>query len=146
MNWGKGIVFAFIGFALVISTLVVISMKQDVNLVAPDYYKQELAYQDQIVRQENFNELNDKPIVIKESSEILLIEFPTILSNDLESGYFLLFRSSSSKLDQKYKLELDTLGKQRIPISTLVKGVWKVRLYWKGKNNKEYYSESILNV
>ena len=146
MNWGKGIVFAFIGFAIVISTLVVISMKQDVDLVSPDYYKQELAYQEQIIRQENYNALNDKPTIIKESPEVLLIEFPTILSNELESGYFIFFRSSSSKLDQKHKLELDTLGKQRVPITTLIKGVWKVRLYWKGKNNKEYYSESILNV
>ncbi|MDH5367825.1 MAG: FixH family protein [Cyclobacteriaceae bacterium] len=146
MNWGRGIVLAFIGFAIVISTMVVISMKQDVNLVSPDYYKQEIAYQDQIHRQENFNALEEKPVVKKESSNVLLIEFPLKLSTNLVSGDFLFFRPSSSKLDEKFKLDLDNNGTQRISLEKFQKGVWKVRLSWVGKNNMEYYTESVLNL
>lgn len=146
MNWGRGIILAFVGFALVITTLVVISMKQEVNLVSPDYYKQEIAYQDQIHRLENFNALDEKPVVKKESSNVLLIKFPLELSNDFVSGNFLLFRPSSSKLDKKFKLDLDNNGAQRVSLENLSKGIWKVKLSWKGKNDKEYYSESILNL
>ena len=53
MNWGHKIVMTFIVFAAIIISMVVISMRQDVSLVAADYYKQELAYTEQMNKLEN---------------------------------------------------------------------------------------------
>lgn len=146
MNWGKGIVIAFVLFATVIGSMVVISMKQEVNLVAPDYYKQEIAYQDQINRKENFNALNNKPILKKETGGVLLIKFPKELSNTFVSGDILFFRPSTSKLDRKVAFRLNEDGQQQISIGHLQKGVWKVKISWKGSDEKEYYNESILHI
>ena len=146
MNWGKGIVLAFIFFAIVIGSMVVISMKQDVNLVAPDYYKQEIAYQDQIERTENFNKLTVKPVLKKETSSVLLVDFPDKLTSNFKSGELILFRPSTSKLDKKIVIELDKNGQLRIPIDKMKKGVWRIKISWKGSDSIEYYNESILHI
>ena len=44
MNWGTWIALSFVLFALFIGALVVVCVRQDINLVALDYYKQEIDY------------------------------------------------------------------------------------------------------
>ena len=44
MHYGKSIVVAFILFAMFIGTLVTVCIREDVNLVSPDYYEEELAH------------------------------------------------------------------------------------------------------
>ena len=61
MNWGNWIAVSFVCFALFIGTLVVICVRQDISLVAPDYYKQELNYQKQIDRNQNTMNFTVKP-------------------------------------------------------------------------------------
>ena len=59
MNWGTKITLSFIAFVGIIITMVVISMRQDISLVAKDYYVQEIAYQDQIDRIRNNHDLGE---------------------------------------------------------------------------------------
>jgi len=63
MNIGKWIVVAFVLFAAFIGTLVVVCVRQDVSLVSRDYYRQELAYQNQIQRLNNTAALLEKPVI-----------------------------------------------------------------------------------
>ena len=78
MNWGHKITISFILFAIIIITMVTIAMRTDVNLVAPDYYEEELAYQEQIDRSKNFQGLSNKPTVQKIDNQIL-VTFPSEL-------------------------------------------------------------------
>ena len=78
MNWGTKIVFSFIAFAGLIITMVVISMRQDVSLVAKDYYVQEIAYQDQIDKIQNQKALESEP-TIKLSQEFVEVSMNTVL-------------------------------------------------------------------
>lgn len=146
MNWGKGIVIAFIVFAIVIGSLVVISLNQEVGLVAPDYYQQEIAYQDQIERKENFNALKSKPIIKKVAENVLIVDFPKELYTTFVNGNLLLFRPSNAKLDRKLEIVLDSEGQQRIPVSDMIKGMWKIKMSWKAIDDVEYYSESIIHI
>jgi len=146
MNWGKGIIVTFIVFAGIVTTMVVISMKQEVGLVAPDYYKQEIAYQGQIDRIKNFNLLVEKPSVnVDRTTYEVVIVFPEAQLQLIRSGEVQLFRPSHTGLDQLYELKLDSHGEQRIKVSQLLKGMWKVKLSWKG-NHEEYYNETIINL
>ena len=52
---------AFVFFALFIGTLVTICVRQDITLVTKEYYKEELAYQEQIDRMNNVNNLGEVP-------------------------------------------------------------------------------------
>ena len=57
MNWGTRIIIMYVGFVALIITLVVVSMRQQVDLVTPDYYAKELKYQTNIDKTKNYNEL-----------------------------------------------------------------------------------------
>lgn len=146
MNWGVGIVLAFFGFTSLIVTLVVISMRQDVNLVARDYYQQEIAYQDQIDRMNNYRMLKTKPSIIHDqSSQKLLLDFTNSIANDRISGSILIFRPSGTAQDRRLTLDLDTEGDQLMDLSGLQKGKWKFQLTW-SYEQKEYYHEKIILV
>ena len=48
MNFGSWITVAFVLFAGLIISLVVVCVRQDVSLVSADYYQQEIKYQSRI--------------------------------------------------------------------------------------------------
>ena len=78
MNWGYKIVVAFVIFAAFIGTLVGICVNQDISLVAKDYYRQEIAYQEQIDRMANHEALPEKPkVTYKGVREQLYLPFPS---------------------------------------------------------------------
>lgn len=142
MNWGKSIVLAFVLFAGLIITMVVMSMQYDVNLVAPDYYEEELAYQDQIDRITNFENLENKPSLDKSDGQIILT-FPADLAGNINNGEILFFRPSDHKVDRKFALKLDSSNQQVFAASILSKGLWKAKLKWTA-GTKEYYTEKTL--
>lgn len=145
MNWGKGIIITFVLFAALLTTMAVISMRQEVGLVAPDYYKQEIAYQDQIDRINNYGKLIEKPdISLDDDRNNVLVRFPAAMRSANLKGVVHLYRSSTSKLDQKYDLLLDAYGEQRINIEGLISGIWKVKLKW-NDGRQAYYTEVIIN-
>ncbi|MEO9967076.1 MAG: FixH family protein [Reichenbachiella sp.] len=139
MNWGKSIVVAFVLFAGLIITMVVISMKHDVNLVDPNYYEEELAYQDQIDRIQNYQDLALKPEIVKTTDQIILI-FPSELADLMNSGEIHFFRPSDHAVDQRMKIKLDNENKQAFSISGFGRGLWKTKLRWTA-GDKEYFSE-----
>jgi hypothetical protein len=142
MNWGKWIVIAFILFAGFIATLVTVCMRQDVNLVSKDYYKDELAYQQQILRINNVNQLHHKPIIQK-SGDFLEVNF--IQFKEVENGQIKLFSPSDPKKDKLYALESSEATKQFFPIEDVAKGMYRARMQWV-MNGKEYYLETVINI
>jgi len=144
MNWGKGIFITFVVFALGLVVMLVITLRQDLGLVASDYYKQELAYQDQMERIKNFNSLVNKP-EIKQEIELnkVVLTFPSELIEQIHEGEVHFFRPSNSEIDIIYKLTFDEQGRQYFDLDNFEKGMWRVKINWKGQD-KEYYRESIL--
>lgn len=139
MNWGRSIVLAFVLFATLIVTMVSISMQHDVNLVAHNYYEEELAYQDQIDRIQNFETLRDKP-TIEKSGNLIVLSFPSELANHIETGEIHFFRPSDHRVDRKIEVKLDSDFRQLISVSAFSKGLWRAKLSWTA-GNKEYFSE-----
>jgi hypothetical protein len=145
MNWGARITVSFIVFAMVIFTMVFISMNQNINLVSEDYYKQEIAYEDQIQRLRNTESLEQSPeITIDRDAQLVIISFPEELIDQIKDGNILLFRPSDSRLDKRYELAINEEGIQKVSIRGQIKGLWKAKLYWQDYN-LEYYQEKILN-
>lgn len=140
MNWGKWIIVAFVLFAGFIATLVTVCMRQDVNLVSKDYYKEELAYQSQIVRISNARGLEVKP-EIKIAGDFLEISFAGL--NELNQGEVKLFRPSSADMDRTFELKNNSGNTQRFNISEIQTGMYKVKMTWT-MGGKEYYIENIV--
>ncbi len=136
MNWGKGIFIFYSLFVVAILSVVYFSFTQEVNLVAEDYYKQEIAYEDQIIRIQNADKLANKPTIILKNNFIELA-FPKEIT---PKGSILLFRPSDSSKDRRIPIALGVNGTQQIDFSTQQQGKWIAKLLW-SDGSKEYYQE-----
>lgn len=144
MNWGKGIILAFVVFFGVIFTMAYISMQQDISLVADNYYEQELAYEDQIERIKNTDGLLEKPSVSVDKAQWQAsLTFPASLKSSVYEGSIQFFRPSNAAFDKTYDIRLDQEGLQSFDVSGFQRGLWKVKISWKSKN-REYYKEATL--
>lgn len=140
MSIGKWIVVVFIVFAGFIGTLVTICVKQDISLVSKEYYKEELAYQQQISRLSNTAALKNKPEVIV-TPDFIQLTFDSAYT--ITQGELKLFCPSDAKMDRTFKL---TGNKSATwPLTNMKPGMYRVKLSW-SMNEKEYYQEEIVNL
>lgn len=119
MNWGKSIALFYGLFVVALLAVVVFSFTQDVNLVADDYYQQELVYEDQINRIKNTESLEIKPALVLKGNYVELT-FPQELS---PKGTILFFRPSDAKMDRRISVALGVDNKQQIDFSKAEKGI-----------------------
>jgi hypothetical protein len=136
----KWVVVAFVFFGLFMGTLVVISMREDINLVSSDYYQQELNHQNKITQQENANQLTEKPQLSFENNSVKLL-FP--FSSSIEKGELTVMRPSDDRLDQHFELNAMEGDSQLFPLKVWEKGLYRVSLTW-SMEGKDYYFEKIL--
>ncbi|HTH57220.1 MAG TPA: FixH family protein [Cyclobacteriaceae bacterium] len=138
MNFGKWIVVALILFAVFIGTLVALCIREDISLVSKDYYKEELAYQTQLQRLNNTEELEQKP-VIKLIGHDLQITWAD--QTKIENGELKLFCPSNAKLDRQFVLQHS--NEQVFSTSSLKNGLYKVKLLWTMEGKEYYYEQEI---
>ncbi|UII25586.1 FixH family protein [Fulvivirga maritima] len=144
MNWGTRIVIVFVCFVALIATMITICMRQDVSLVAQDYYVQEIAYQDQIDRIKNASSLGGDQLLVDydRGSSVLSLNIP---NKTISNGEIHFFRPSDASLDKKYIIRLDESGAQNFDLTTFKKGLWKVKINW-NRDGKEYYEEQSIVI
>lgn len=144
MSWGIRITIVYIGFVILISSMVLISSRNKSELVSKDYYAQELKYQGRIDAFENEKALKVS-IQYQLTSKHIILTFPQTEINKTFSGEVLFFRPSDSSKDLKVKLNFSENGEQLIEKSSLTKGVYKMCITW-NNNNKVFYKEQIITI
>lgn len=147
MNWGAGIiiVFVFILFAFGMATMVFIAMNSGVNLVADDYYQQEVEFQDRIESTKNAQNI-EKLITLSFDTEQQMIELQFPENMNFQQGNIHFFRPSNYRLDKKIELNLDQENKQTIPFTLLNEtGLWRVKIEWK-EGEKGFFVEKSLVI
>jgi hypothetical protein len=142
MNWGKSIVVAFVLFAGFIAVIVTICMRQDVNLVSSQYYKDDLDYQQQLDRKNNTEALAEKPEIVLTSNQLQVL-FPEKVSVD--GGNIKVFRPSDDKLDQYFGLRASDDAIQVFPVKELSRGAYRVKMTWVVQGT-EYYMEKFVVI
>ncbi len=138
INWGTGIVLAFIGFIAFILYFVIsmsTNKKYDHDLVTEDYYKKELEYQTDIDKLENAKSLT-QDITYKKTPEGILVSFPTNLDYKKIKGKLFLYRPSNKQLDFETTISLSNTH-LLIPDKRLVDGRWNIKIDWQ-YNGKSY--------
>ena len=127
MNWGWKIAI-FLGIYMIgIISVVWYSMTLDVNLVADNYYQQELAYEEQITRMKNTEKLVDKPTFdFSINKKLIILTFPE--GHLPDKGQITLFRPSDFTQDRKFKLNLDEGHQQGFITESLMPGLWKAKV------------------
>lgn len=140
LNWGKGIVIAFVLFMSFILYFVIKVQsddKYDNELVTQEYYKKEKLVQGNIEGIQNANSLNVK-VAITKTDEGLVISFPDSFDPKLIKGKVSLYRPSNQKLDFETLILLSG-SDLLIPKNNLVGGLWGITVAW------EYEGKTYLN-
>ena len=143
MNWGKSIVLAFVLFAVFIATLVTVCMRQDVNLVTKEYYKEELAYQNQIDRIAHTAMLKQKPELQVEGGYILKVKYEDF--NKLNEGVIQLFRPSDPAMDKEFELRKSSDNVQFFSTAGMSKGMYRARVRWT-MDGEDFFLEQIIHL
>lgn len=138
MNFGHKIAIVYTLFVVFIISLVTFCVKQkDIFLVSNDYYKKEIAYQDEIDKYANTRGLS-QPVKIVRTGDSLNFEFPEELQG--ATGEIHFYRPSDANLDFKVPVSMNTDHVQKVAVNRLVKGRWVVKMEWT-KDGKDYLKE-----
>ena len=141
-NWGWGITIVLGLYMTMIMSLVVGSIRQPVDLVAPDYYAREIRYEETLNKLRNTNALPVRPNVsLTHTGDRVLIKLPHSLAKD--AGEVLFMRPSDLNLDFKLPLETDADGQLFLARNKLTPGKWKVELEWQHEGTPYRYEQSL---
>ena len=137
MSVAKAIVIAFILFAVFIGSLVTICVRQDISLVSNDYYRDELAYQQQIERINNTRNLRTKP-ALSLHDNLLQVSF----DSGIQEGELNLFCPSDKSMDRTFALDPAT-HVHSFRLADAKRGMYRVKLLW-SMGGKEFYYEEVI--
>jgi hypothetical protein len=142
IHWGVGAVIAFVLFAGIILTMVFISMSQRVDLVAEDYYQQELGHQARIESEQRLSAIGERPVVSVAHSTVTL-KFPRALPPAELTGSLLFYRPDDRTRDFVVPLRLDSSGTQHVPVASAKPGLWRLKARWIFRSDEFYFEEAL---
>ena len=142
LNWGHGIVATIVAFVLMMSFMVYKAVGESFDLVSPDYYAQEIAYQGKIDKLNGSAKLTEKIQVSTEGGKVKLV-FPAVFAGQVISGTANFFCPSNATRDFNIPLNLDTSLVQIISDTKLTSGYYKIQIDW-AANQTTYFQEQNL--
>ncbi len=139
MNWGNKILIAFVLFAAFILYMVVIAFQQNNDLVAEDYYAQEINYQKKIEQKENLRKLEEKVAVELDNQSVILV-FP---KSQKPEGEIHFYHPSRKLFDKKIAIVIDQENRQVVDRSKLIAGNYRVNITWTSDGQEFFQQEKI---
>lgn len=141
--------YAITGWMLLFGTgmaaWVVVAVRNDPELVRPDYYEQEIAYQQQIDRLNRTTAVRSEVSVAYESAQQqVALRLPAAHLAEKLTGTIHFYRPSNAKLDFHLPLAVDASGGQRIAAAKLQGGLWKVRVSWTSGGQEYFHDQSLV--
>ncbi len=146
LNWGNWIAVAYSAFVLLIVFMVYMAFGEKWDLVAEDYYDQEIKFQQTIDSKANVSEAGLQPKIYIEH-EVLKIQFPeSNIASVMDSGRVDFFRPSDAEKDVSVSFKEAVSGNQiTVPLQILSKGKYLAKMSWM-KDDKNYYYEQNLII
>ena len=146
MNWGWKIVLLYSSFVIMTLSMVIFFMSQKVDLVADDYYKQEIEYQGQIDKIANARSLKE-PVgyMYSHQPRTVKLSFPNVHVQQGLVGKIYFYRPANANEDKEFELRLNDSGEQIIAISSFSRGLWKIKISW-NSGGKEFYDEKVVTL
>jgi len=139
MNWGNKLILVFLVFGAMISYMVYRCMKTPVDLVAKEYYRDELAYQQIIDGTNRANALKSSATLQQEGDGITL-QLPAEMQHHAVTGNILFYCPSDLKKDRSLPLTVDAEGRQIIRGHDLQPGHYRVKIKWSSEG-QHYFTE-----
>ena len=145
INWGTGIVLAFIAFILFILYFVYRMSTDDRanhDLVTEEYYKKELSYQEEIDAVRTASEMDAK-IKVEKTIDGITLFFPEQFDPEKITGKVSLYRPSNKHLDVDFPISLSKTH-LLIPDNRLVDGRWDIIVKWNYEGSTFLHKEKLV--
>jgi hypothetical protein len=140
-NWGVKITAVYVIFVMGIMYLVIQSSRQTVDLVTPDYYGEEIRYQERI-NQTRRAEALSSPIQHNLNGQLLEIRFPPEFEGREISGSVLLYYPADSKKDVKVPVQTQA-NRMSLSIPEKSSGMHILQVSWKSGSETYYFEEPL---
>jgi nitrogen fixation protein FixH len=115
------------------------------DLVAADYYEQEVRYQQEMEQVRRTRQLSETPgVSFIAEQRLIRIAVPAAHAGADLTGAIHLYRPSDATLDQHLKLAVDAKGLQDVSTAGLEPGLWKVKVQWKAGGADYLLDEKVL--
>ena len=143
--WPIAIVAWFIGFALCLAVFIVWAARQRQDLVAANYYENEIRYQQQLDRMNRSQSFDAEAVVTYDPAQRrIVIALPAAQSLGA-TGSIHLYRPSDARLDRDVPLAVNVEGVQHLAAGELRAGCWKVRVQW-SSGGKDFFVERVVLI
>jgi hypothetical protein len=140
MNWGYKILIVYLLFVVGMLTLVYKCTQQNTELVADDYYDQEVKYENQFVKMQNASSALVACTPIHSNAVDLM--FPSDFANRAIKGQLTFYRPDNKQKDFTIQLKNEN-GKMQVVSDKLSSGYWRLTIAW-SCDGKEYLQEEKL--
>lgn len=139
MGWGWRIALFYGTFVVFMIGMVIMSFRQDFDLVADDYYEQEIAYQGRIDQLTNAKDDQQK-VKVSNADGMIKLSF----ASPAEEVKVHFFRPSDDTMDLKVE-EASVESELSVPVGKFSKGKYLVKVQW-NNNGKTYFQENDLFI
>ena len=139
MGWGWRIALFYGTFVVFMIGMVIMSFRQDFDLVSDDYYEQEIAYQGRIDQLTNAKDDQQK-VKVSNADGMIKLSF----ASPAEEVKVHFFRPSDDTMDLKVE-EASVESELSVPVGKFSKGKYLVNVQW-NNNGKTYFQENDLFI
>jgi hypothetical protein len=129
LTWGKAIFLVMTVFVLLMASFMYRAAFNQEELVAEDYYAQELRYQEEIDKLNRAAALDGRVQLVLNGSS-LQIEWPQTVRGKAIVGELYLQRPSDARADARFPVKPDTSGVATVDMGDRLKGKYNAVLEW----------------
>lgn len=143
--WPVSIIAFFTVAIIGCGSFVAFCSRHPADLVAADYYEQELRYQGQIDGLQRARQRAQTTAVTYDAkARLISIALPPFPAESRPTGKIQLYRPSATNQDRQFTLEPNADGVQTIDTSNLLPGLWKVRVTWTVAHEDYFVDQQIV--
>ncbi len=142
--WPYGIIATFIVFASGLAAYVSIACSNDVELVARDYYQQEIEYERQMEKMARTNALGEQVSLAPHlNTKGVTLSLPSEHADPETQGTIHFYYPANVAEDVTRELSISERGTQEIDLSNLKPGFWRVKIDWTHKQEDFYFTQEL---
>ncbi len=141
MTWGTKIVVVFSLFVTGMLYMVFRSARQNMDLVVPDYYEQELKYQDVIDATLRTQALSEA-VSCKVKDDSIAVLFPKEMKGVEIKGELWLYCIADKRKDSKQEFSVNK-GSVHFPLNAFNKGLHEVKISWQANGLSYYHKQKL---
>ncbi len=144
LNWGHGIFITMAIFIVMMTSFMVRAFNNQEELVAEDYYAQELKYQERIDHMTNASAAGEA-VRAEVSTGALTLVFPAQVRGKAVTGQVRLLKPNDSRADQVLPLAVDSAGRCLLDTRGWMKGAYHLQVDWT-MDGVQHFSEDHIHI